>query len=1806
MASSFAAQLKQIATSSTNELDLKAQKASHSESLVFERHVAGAHDFDTIYQICLEAFQDLCRLDGRFTDFERNIFGLQSKSMDRTQMTRDENQALDITLDSFLSLVGSKLQLRPAIKAVEWLVRRFRVHTYNTAFLVLTFLPYHETSIFQHLLSILPTRLPPEFKFLKPYLQTATSPPRHAIVYSVTNADGLFQALNKHVLQVCDAGHQYPRLLSFWAGVVTEAVSGQLDATQSGRREVQQQRQDDVLHKILPMLNDVFSINGLPELSLTACTLSIILASKANLTDKVIDHIMEAIALALPQADSTPSVICMMVLFRHKSNSIVSRNTMSRLIKWPTLHSSLGQLDENYEVGHFVLGLLRSSIARFKKNNFATRIDFAEKLLRTMKAEDPMLVDALESIIERVVQMQAEDPVNAAAKVRMDDLVRRLDDENNFHVAVQQAVARLGNSNLEVDLQLVLDIPAQEAVENLEAGNSASQGPSSDAIDDVLSRIPERTVDERSFLAQSDSHLFGPLRDAFLLVYRAERGKESFESLAIWQSAPDSTEPLFLSFLLRMASGVLGDPARAAAVKMATEFVLKQAGDWDGQAVLPYVTALLGDSHAMVRREAAALVNALDKVMSVDLVDGETARKWAASDLYRPGQQSLNLTWLSAPDASQIVRKVYLPVLEECILDSKHIARVLRSALESTSSNTRVNEKTEPIQLKKDVRQNLFDFLLGHIQETPLYITKVKLLELLEPIDKVGSKIRSKALSKMLESWTGQNAMSLSRICAETRLDVSELEGRMVAVVSLNDKDGFDTLLSLLDPGVRATFVTAVTSHLVNSWPCLTGEKQAAFSQTLIQHVVGGVEHGPRSQFARDVLIAVMLPSQALGSLLDTVNGLLSRTRDTSPVNKRRRLSHNASVGINSTVTGDANSKIGIATFVLELLDSSASEMEAEMLGPSFQLLASLQHLRGQMRSALPYLLTLVLGMTLTVVNKASTTSKKVLHNSVVRTELLIDCARMTESPQVQNAALLLLAALCKVVPAQVLHNIMPIFTFMSTGVLMKEDEHSLHVIDQTISLVIPPLIQSLRTQKRDLVVAASELLHSFIAAFDHTPSHRRLPLFQDLASKLGAQDLLYAIVVMLATRESTEEEADTTTFLSMFMSTFDLDTQLVSYSKYIKFSAELLRAEQNQAHAVLSLKVKDTTVAREKAALLLRTLSHLLQSMTFRHDVRKQAREGPGKTLFRTHLPQLLGQILELEYQVKADNEMKVAVSRVHDALLQLPSLIDYIGIVEDTLERQGHAVLLLLHQRLQKEIPKDKATQMSALSFLQVLEKLLTTTSDNVLRHRSLICIDSICEQFGRGDPTAVLQSAGVLSDTCLVAGDDRITTATLLSVASMIEILKEGVIPIVGNLLVRTFAILERSLQDGKEDAQQHDAALALLIALLTHVPFVISDAHIDSILSISAQSCEAELGPNSPQSRLDLLQLVAQKIDLKALVSAAHRTWHVAVENGPGAVKEVLEMLGLAVDHSKRSGVVANADIMAEYLLQAFDLRRVQLTVRSEDSYEDAEVVEVEDGIGPLTIKIIYKLNDNVFRPIFSHLVDWAIKCPGIKKESFARAHMLRQTTLFRFITTFLDTLKGIVISYTSYILEPAISVLTTTAALVDPSTHKLPQPLDTDTFALWHSTLTMLRAAFTHDLDSFFHSPSHFTPLASALISNLTLAPHPDTTALLIPTIVALATTVLDTPAHLKTLNHHICLLRHTESAPVRLATVQCQRALTDDEDVGTEWLETCIRAGEGLVYANEMLEDDDEGVETEVRRWVRRVNEVLGEDILEA
>lgn len=96
---------------------------------------------------------------------------------------------------------------------------------------------------------------------------------------------------------------------------------------------------------------------------------------------------------------------------------------------------------------------------------------------------------------------------------------------------------------------------------------------------------------------------------------------------------------------------------------------------------------------------------------------------------------------------------------------------------------------------------------------------------------------------------------------------------------------------------------------------------------------------------------------------------------------------------------------------------------------------------------------------------------------------------------------------------------------------------------------------------------------------------------------------------------------------------------------------------------------------------------------------------------------------------------------------------------------------------------------------------------------------------------------------------------------------------------------------------------------------------------------------------------------------------------------------------------------------------------------------------------------------------------------------------------------------------------------------------------------------------------------------------------------LIPAIAELAVAT-NSAAHHKEMNTAVLQHMRSDSAAVRLAAVQCEKALT--ERLGEEWL---ALLPEMLPFISEALEDDDEAVEREVQRWVMGIEGILGESL---
>jgi len=1827
MASTFAAQLRTIAANSSNELDLRARRETHAESLIFDRSVAVKQDWDTIYQICVEGFQELCLLDARLREFEKNLYSPQAKDQDREQLNKGQNEALDTVIEQCLALLGGKVMLRPGVKAVEWLVRRFRVHAYNTGAFIAAFLPYHEMPIFINALSIIPgSRLINEWKFLGPYHKATSNVPRHAVVYSATHNDGFFSFLNNYVLNACQEDAAHPTLLRFWSGMVVEAVSGRLKQAKSGRKEVQRQRVEDVLLKILPLLSDGLMVRDNPEVTITCFTLSLVVASTADLEDKVLDSMMEAVATTLEygEIDTKSALVCLTLLATRKTEQSVPRGVVNAFLKLDHPWSHLRNLTKDYPVHIFPAFLVRSILAGLKKSNYVARLTLLRDLLLAGPeiTKPSTLGHCITIIFDKIERLSTSDPLDAAVHTRLVALLQEMNDSGDFSAAFSSGAAALGKdfSRLETILGSTIEPVEVELTDNPEIiePHLPKAEKESTTISSTLEEIPLRSTTVLSFLASADSDFFHQIVRAFEVCCGQEENLHKFEALPLW-NGPGGITSLYASFLVRIACGPFTTPHRLASLRLLLKSLERQH-DLDTQALLPYISVLLADGAPPIRRSAAEVILAMERCAPSNVVEDDSSRQLGAKDLYE-SQDLVKVTWVPSTQLAKIIRQVYLPALEECILDASQVAKILSLSLSGNTGpvgTSQNSSKASSIDLKKSLRHSLFDLLTTHAVATPLINVKTGIIKLLDGVQKVGSQSKSKALAPILYSWASLSSAEAAALASREKLSLPDIDRAMTHLISARDKEAVGHILTQLEQGglqPRPDLITAFFDHLLMLWDDLRHESQLSASIHLFDLAFS--TNAVLARGACHVLQSATLSTEIIGSILEHTCAGLTQIQAEGPPKKRRRTSHSRQ---SVPQEGFLGLEVVLArlTFALELVDSSSPEIRPELLHGLFDILVTLRRLKDQRTSDSPYLLHLCLSSILAIVDKVRASGRPKVDLSSIRADLVIDCVRTSENPQVQTTALLLSASLTSIAPELMLHNVMPIFAFMGNSVFSKDDERSVYVSNQAIDQIIPPLVSTLKRQDEgSLIKSTSSLLSSFVAAFDHVPQHRRLAFYQRLLSRLGADDFAFAVIAMLKTRK--REDDSIVSFSASLLSAFPAATQLLTYRKLVELTTEIFSENPRHIECLLDMDQTSPAVDMHDAALLMfQTGEQLLKNKTLKTQSKKLSEE------LREEFKICLHQILQAARDQKSNGpDLVDAARRCINALLELPSVIELFEIIPGMLQDLDTSgdqdlkpqALRVLTAQLYENPPKAPKTQRAALAFLANLEAIMLSQDTQAMKQAAIACMDRISELYGRKNVDRVVSSAIVIAgEPGLDSGDRRTQIMALLCLASMLEVLKEVAVPIVPVAMPRVFALLRKCLEEGHEDSELHNAAYSLLAAFISHVPFMVSEEYVQEILTLSAESCNTELEVSCTESRSECLLLLAHNIDLRTLTSCLSHTWDNSVENGLDAVLESVRVMADAVEHNPKSVVVRSADSISSFITLALDLRRVQLTHRDQDSYSDEEVSQIESEINNMSVKFIYKLNDTVFRPLFESWVDWAVKCADIS-TSHEKAKTLRQTSLFNLVCHFFDTLKSIVTSYASYIIDPANEIFRRMA-------EQATRPAKTfshaeDEVALYNSLLLAMTATFSHDADGFFNAPSHCSPLAELLVSQLKLAAHKSMRSTVergvIPAVVALATATLDTPAHHHVINHHLCQLRRSEFAAVRLASIRTELALTESEDVGEEWINNVVTtgteggggSGETMVYVNELLEDDDEDVESEVRRWVRMVRERVGEDVFE-
>ncbi|KAL1304560.1 hypothetical protein AAFC00_003536 [Neodothiora populina] len=1787
MATALQQQLAQIARTSTKQLDLKAQRVQHSKSLLFEARDAANQTFDTLYQICSEGFRELCLLDPRFTPFAQNLFSEQSKGEDRGQMTAQENQELDKVIDAFLALVGARILLRPAIKAVEWLVRRFRAHEYNTESLILNFLPYHANPVFATLLSILPKNLSPAFKFLHPYMTSLSCPPRHALLYAATTNPSFFSSLNSHILRIAAQGYHSAPALGFWASITAQAINGQLDAAQSGRPDVRRQREEDLLLRVLPILHNALRIKNVPELFLGSCTILTILVTKAQLQDKVLDALMHDVVKSTAAQTLDDSLTCLAVIAEERQSHALPTSVARSLLKFPALSQHVSTLAGRQCVSKLSLGL---ALAVLYQPTSDDQLDLVQRSLDPAlltSQQRSVLASALLSATPKLLELH---PRNTVASL----FTSICESPTNLALIRQEAPATgLDVESLELQLQISFpdaNLPAIEAPMDLDKPEVALQS-DKDLLDQRLAALPASLDGNYSFLAAADPKLFDSCAQASLALVRTKAKLSAlFENSPFRASSP--LDVTGLSLLLRLWSSKTPAVVRNAALKATAELLRADISKaLDAQALLPYLLIALSDNVENVRRSAADLLILLSTLYQPSGDKGKVAgdlKVWGREQLY--GERSKDITWLSSQDAYKILSAAILPSLEECVLDQAHVARVLKTSLNGSSEAQ--SASASGIELKSSLRASLYSLICGHAVGTSSLDVRVQLLSFLVQGGKAGSGARAQLLIPSVRAWATLDLTTRSTACASFQTSVQEVDGAYVACLTSRSTEEM-TCLKNISSGELSNdkqLSLCAIRRFKQLWPSLKPATQIPIAIFLLDLALGSETDDvaeARQSEALETLRQLTLPTDVLTSLLDSVPSM-AQMEDQPPAAKRRRTSRSELAKAQVLDPVALHAAIRKMTVVLELVEGSKPERHPDLLKGLFHVLGELQHYRTQIGSSLVYLQQLVLGCLLSIVEALEHNPSTTVDRSVLRADLIVECVRSSTSAQVHNSALLLIASLASWAPDLVLHSVMPIFTFMTNTILRQGDDYSAHIIDQTISRVVPPLASSLRKKNKDLLTGSAELLLSFTAAFEHIPLHRRLRLFSHLVIALGPRDSLAAIVAMLFEKYPSDRKVPT--FAADLLGSCSASDQLVAGLKYLDLVQDALQPKRSISELVFVFNEKTPEQVEQSIVHLLQSLAGLLETQSLHSQITRGLEHGGEEAVaIQSGYAALLERVMIMSQTLKNQPRFHAASDQVLSAALSLLPTSSYILSAKSLLQKPDTDLQLLVIQSLEarsKEAkPADSAATVALIDILPSITAIISQDGEARLKHSAITCVDIIAEKFGKKGPSTVLSAAEIIaSDAALTSSNDELRVISFMCLATLVDVLKDDLVSLLPGLLNTSLQYLDASGTSGSENERLHDAVYAFFASVLETLPWIIYEKTFGQALRLTQKSAgNAVIGPKCVESREQFYALASKQLNAKDLLLAIDGTLESGLSCGYRAAQETLHMLHKIITHQTKATLIKQAPTLFSILTKSFDLRR-QSALLQGGALSDAEVIGLEEQRNNLTLDAIMKLNDATFRPFFMRLVTWAAE--GLPKKD-QPGRLLRLTSLYSFLGRFFEALKSVVTSYSSYLLEQAAEMLNN----INPNG-------DVER-AVLSNLLTTLSCSFRHDQDDFWQAPAHFEAVAHPLLTQLSHDKDPEIRESLniIPAITGLASAAAS-PEHHKALNSALLKLMRHEDALVRLAAVKCEQNLTDR--LGEDWL---ALLPEMLPFISELQEDDDEVVERETLAWIRQIEGILGESL---
>ncbi|KAF5351352.1 hypothetical protein D9758_008071 [Tetrapyrgos nigripes] len=1110
----------------------------------------------------------------------------------------------------------------------------------------------------------------------------------------------------------------------------------------------------------------------------------------------------------------------------------------------------------------------------------------------------------------------------------------------------------------------------------------------------------------------------------------------------------------------------------------------------DFQTIIPSLLVVLQNSELTVRRTALECIALLHKV-----ADRKFTKVYAFDAIYGPNQDQIQ--YLSQDDL-----KAYLAGIvkhqEHFLFDPAYCKVFHEEHLRKVASNSKK---------ESSYKYRVLCYLLSHINAMTLPSAQARLLE---AVSDISDRSKTEILLPTIQLLAEKPLNILSRLFDSYLDGIATLCAAAFDLTVLADLNSGKTFWDLFVSLLRRS----LSSEAILSLPSFT----SSMAQQLKTVIFTGLNRERKFEVCKLILeqgsrqdSAAHIPCKnLLGALLEDpvviiqlLNYLQSGIIDGPRASKRAKT---------TDAPEDIMSRLSILS---EVLASRPLPGSFDLISHLLEALSKVMQSVASPQADITFIEQSLMSAIENAAEKVTEVPNLVPNN--IRLDILVELIRVTDNPQTFHQALLLIANLTRLAPESVLHNIMPIFTFMGSNIFHRDDGYSFAVVQKTVDNIVPVMISSLKQTHQaglNLYVAARDFLRVFTDANNHIPRHRRVNFFTHLVDVLGPADFLAPVCLLLVEKSSNrivrQNSEDVQNALALPISL------LHHYTPHLQnfVLTEMLRESKRLTQRVTDSDISQPTFLDESlfeehsvspSALYKRRSQAIVifvgqAAKTFSS---KESNNAGGE------LSDLVSILLKLSRNPDSKvNDIVKASRSCLTKVMSVMSVLDFIDAVllmlssKDAMAQEG--ALDLLSDRLSKVSSSVRKTIIPSINkILGHIQKFLSQQTSAALASSSLKAASAIGQSLYPGEENSMT------SLVPQIISGIRSRQMTLQAIASLVPLpakLGPRLIPYFREIVSELILVL----REDPEDLITKNT-VNVLQGLLTTISTFWSKLELNQLarlfLDLSAsQKLSTHVMP--------LMKTLTKRAPPKVLLPTLCEIWRQVETSQTASFDCYFDMLQKSLRSADRPVVQENLRSLFSAFLSAFDsVKMGESETRAIDAF----------------VELVVKLNEATFRPIFRRLHDWA----------FVSEHeQHRKVTFCHVYAALLDFFKGLMNPYMLLVLVPFTDVLNafTASGLQDES--------------LLTGVLGTLTKSLTVDDGSFWRDEKLrqvATPLIRQIPVCVRLNSH-HSKALLQNCLVAVVENLNDETL-LKSINLDLLMHTRSEESRVKLFALECSEAL---------------------------------------------------------